>query len=490
MTIIIVLFQLTLLVAAALFLSTRYMIFYQFFSFLSLLFAVIIVSDDINPSYKITWLMAVMLMPVFGWVLYLLFGRRNIRKSARKRFNEIVSESSGLTEDTDVSVLVTDPMTRRQLALLRESGAHIRNDTQTEYYPFGEVFFEALKEELSKAEKFIFMEYFIIDEGRMWDEIFAILQKKAADGVCVRVMFDDMGTIKRLPKSFGDKLKSAGIAVAVFNRLRPTLNASANYRDHRKITVIDGVTAFTGGVNLADEYINAIDVFGRWKDCAVCLRGGAAAEMTLMFLRLWNYSRLAREDEYKQYVRTVKKPADGVVAAFGDGPMSEKRTGERVYMSVINSAKKYVYIATPYLVPDNEMASSLKLAAESGIDVRIITPKIPDKWYVHLVTRSNYAQLMKSGVRIYEYTPGFIHSKLVVSDDETAIVATANFDYRSFYMHFENGVYMYKSTAVMQAADDYRKTLAESEEIALGDVNLGFFKSVLCCILKLFSPVM
>lgn len=463
---------------------------------MSLIFALALVNnDDSNPMFKISWLIPILTFPVAGWIFYFVFERRKVSHNTEIKYLEIL-ESSKDTIEQDPDVLHEIEEEHRSAAKIfryiqNTSNSCVYNNTRTEFFPSGELFFKSYIEELKKAEKFIFIEYFIIAKGKMWHSILEILKEKAANGVEIRVMYDDVGTINLLERDYHKKLNSYGIKTVIFNPFRASLDTFLNYRDHRKITVIDGNVAFTGGLNLADEYVNKKVRFGYWKDCALMLKGDAVSSMSLLFLQLWDLATDGPEIDFNQYFSTKKYEPDGFVQPFGDGPINGNLIGKLAYISIINNAKNYVHIATPYLILDNEMITALCLSAKSGIDVKIITPKVPDKWYVHCVTRSNYLVLIKSGVRIYEYSPGFIHSKTIVADDKYAIVGTANFDFRSFYLHFENGVFMYKSKAVQQVAGDYQDTLDESCEITLVMCNnTPFLKRILRSILRLFSPLM
>lgn len=304
-------------------------------------------------------------------------------------------------------------------------------------------------------------------------------------------MFDDMGSVETLPPGYGTTLEKYGIKCAVFNPFKPHLNMAMNYRDHRKICVIDGNVGFCGGINLADEYINAYPKHGHWKDTAVVLYGDGVWSLTMMFLTLWDFTKNEADLGYSKYMPTKHYESDGYVQPYGDTPLDNTNVGENIYMQIINRATDYVYITTPYLILDNEMVTALKNAAETGIDVRIITPHIADKWYVHIVTRSFYKNLIRSGVKIYEYTPGFVHAKMFVSDDTSAIVGTTNMDYRSFYLHFECGVCFYYSSMVDKVKNDIVETLDKCQEITMDDVNqISIFKRILAAIIRIFSPMM
>ena len=327
----------------------------------------------------------------------------------------------------------------------------------------------------------------------MWNAVLDILKEKVKQGVKVRLMYDDVGSFFLLPKDYPKQMKKLGIDCVIFNPFRPVLTSVQNNRDHRKITVIDGKVAFTGGINLADEYINAIDKHGHWKDAAVMVEGKAAWSFTLMFLHMWELATGIDED-YTQYYPWTSEPydikADGFVQPYADSPMDKENIGEHVYLQIINNAKNYVYINTPYLIIDDSMVSALCLAAKSGVDVRIVTPHRWDKWFVHMTTRSYYRELINAGVKIYEYSIGFIHSKTFVSDDTTATVGSTNLDFRSLYLHFECGMWMYQTDAVMEVKEDFLKTLEVCQEITPKDCKCSIPMRVFQDIMRLFAPLM
>ena len=350
-----------------------------------------------------------------------------------------------------------------------------------------------LLQELKKAQRYIFLEYFIIQEGCMWNSILEILKEKAAQGVKVRVLYDDIGCFLKLPQDYDSQLRSVGIDCRVFNRFKPVLTSMQNNRDHRKIAVIDGKVAFTGGINLADEYINAIERFGHWKDASVMVSGKAAWSFTLMFLQMWELTN-GEDEDYAQYdpwvLTDCPVQASGFVQPYADSPMDKENVGEQVYLQIINNARRYLYINTPYLIIDESMMSALCLAAKSGVDVRIVTPHKWDKWFVHVTTRSYYRDLMAAGVRIYEYSRGFIHSKTFVSDDAVATVGTTNLDFRSLYLSFECGVLMYRTEAVAQLKEDFLNTLEQCYEITDQDCQCGPIRRIFQDVLRLFAPLM
>lgn len=456
-----------------------------------------IVSKNDNPAYKLAWSTLILAVPVFGVTLYLLFGRKNAQKSMRvkgDRIHKILQPE--LTQDAEIfdRLLDADSSVAKQSRYISSStGFPVYQNTTAEYLPIGEVYFEALKRELLAAKHFIFMEYFIVECGEMWDSILDILIQKAKEGVEVRFMYDDMGCIMILPSRYEEKLKSYGIETRVFNPFVPFLSMVMNNRDHRKIAVIDGHTGFTGGINLADEYINAKAVHGHWKDTGIMLKGEGVWSLTAMFLEMWNTVK-ATDTDFIKY-RPIRPEGaafatDGFIQPYGDSPLDTECVGESVYLNIINRAKRYVYIYTPYLITDNEMVTALTLAAKSGVDVRIVTPHIPDKKFVFLLTRSYYPQLLKAGVRIMEYTPGFIHAKCFLCDDELGTVGTINMDYRSLYLHFECGVLLYRCRALEQMKKDFMETFDASIEITNEFCDATpWYTRAMQVVLKLFAPL-
>ena len=484
--------QLAFLVALLVTLEGHLVYAYPVLLVLSVGVSVWVVTGEANPAYKLSWVL--LISAVFGGLFYLMFGNQRTPDDLKARIQQFYDATIQRVHPNfrcweDLSKVDRDLATEAAY-IENVSGFPVWDGTQGEYFPIGEAFFESLKEELQKAQKFIFMEYFIIQEGQMWDPILEILKKKAASGVEVRLLYDDVGTLQTLPTNYRSTLEKAGIRTAIFNPFRPHLNMAMNYRDHRKITVIDGNIGYCGGLNLADEYINAYEKHGHWKDTAVMLRGQAVWNLTLMFLMMWQFTTTVEAD-FDRYRPTMNLLSDGFVQPFGDSPLDNLNVSETAYMQIINRAHDYVYITTPYLILDNEMVTSLINAAQSGIDVRIITPHVADKWYVHMVTRSYYAQLIRGGVKIYEYTPGFIHSKMFVSDDQVAIVGTANMDYRSFYLHFECGVLFYQSTMATKVRDDILRTLKVCQPVELDELNRApLHHRAFTKLLRLIAPLM
>lgn len=480
-------------------LGTAYTYSYVVFVIMGVIMTIAIVSSEMNPSYKIAWIIVILTFPIFGVMFYLFFGNSNSGNRLRKRMNRYNEEERLLLAQKQQSLedLWGDSSNAEKQAryLLLHGGYPSYQNTVTEYFPIGEAKFEALIRELNKAKRFIFLEYFIIQEGKMWDTILEILVRKASEGVDVRVVYDDLGCLFTLPYRYDKKLEAMGIKCRVFNKFKPVWVARMNNRDHRKILIIDGHTAFNGGVNLADEYINEYEKHGHWKDSAVMLKGEAVWSFTMMFLTMWNYlteSKPASVNFFMPLLEDIEQyKSGGFVVPFTDSPLDDEPVGENVYLNIINSASRYVYITTPYLIIDNEMSTALILAVKSGVDVRIITPHVPDKWYVHAVTRANYKHLTKHGVKIYEYTPGFIHAKNFVSDDTTAVVGTINLDFRSLYLHFECGTWMYKTECIPEIKGDFLKTLEKCREITYDDCkNVNIFVRMGRALLRMFAPLM
>ncbi len=472
--------------------------FYGICTLLSLVIALYVINSKINPGYKIAWLVPLLLFPIFGGLFYLIFGGRRLSRREQRKMSAIGRQviaqmgKDGDTLETMKEESMDAYLQSRYIERYAYSG--VCRNTYSEYLPLGEVKFQRLIEELEKARHYIFLEYFIIQEGIMWNTILEILERKVAQGVDVRVIYDDMGCLTTLPKNYHQQLEEKGIQCCVFNPFVPVLSSRFNNRDHRKIAVIDGYVGFTGGINLADEYINAYPKHGHWKDTAILLRGDAVWNLTVMFLSMWNYLRHTDEnfDLYRPHVhQPVAEATDGYVQPFSDAPLDMEAVGETVYMNILSRAKRYVYITTPYLIVDNEMVTALSHAAKQGVDVRIITPHIGDKWFVHASTRAYYEMLVENGVKIYEYTPGFIHAKTFVCDDLYATVGTINMDYRSLYLHFECAAWLYHTRSVLQVRDDFLKTQDVSQPITLEWCRqCPWYVRLVRALLRLFAPLM
>lgn len=492
-----ILIQLAFFLAFIFELSEYFVWIYILLIALSIIISIYVINRDDNPTYKMTWVILIMAFPIFGGLIYLLFGGQKVPKELRLRDHEAFTEYKEIV-DQDEALLKTlkqehVPAFKQANYLWRTAGFPVYQHTETTFFPIGEDKFKAILEELKKAEKFIFLEYFIIAPGVMWDSILDILIEKVKQGVDVRVLYDDAGCFTTLRNDYYKVLQSFGIKAKVFNPIRPRLAMQMNNRDHRKILVIDGKVGMTGGINLADEYINEKERFGHWKDCGVMLKGEAVWNLTMMFLQFWNYDEVIKDNVYdfkvssKQFKHIQN---DGFVQPYSDSPTDRENVGEYTHINMINGANEYVYATTPYLVIDNEMKTALTLAAKNGVDVRILVPHIPDKRYVFEVTRANYRPLLEAGVRIYEYTPGFVHGKTFVVDDDMAVVGTVNMDYRSYYLHYECGVWFYRSKVVMAVKKDYLESLEKSHEVTLEECkHVKLPIRIMRAILNLFSPM-
>ncbi len=523
-----------MLVLLALQVLFMFMAFFRFAQFLphvlgsAAVFTVFMVlyllNSRLDPTAKITWLVVIMLLPVFGALLFWYTQSDIGHRAVHGRLQELIDETKGkLAQDPEVmeALKAADPDEVSLARYVRRTGCFpVYADTRVTYFPMGEDKFEQMLVQLKTAKRYIFMEYFIIEEGLMWGRILEILAEKVREGVEVRVMFDGTCEFSTLPHNYPEKLRTLGIQCKMFSPVTPFLSTHYNYRDHRKILVIDGHTAFTGGVNLADEYINQRVKYGHWKDTAVMLQGGAAQSFALMFLQMWNITE--RAPEFDKYLDApavagiasadgpgadaaagksgvdagraaaagkadmdagraaaagkagmdagsmvpAETPRDaGFVLPYGDCPLDSDKLGERVYMDILNRSRSYVHIMSPYLILDGEMETALKFAAEKGVDVKLILPGIPDKPMPYALAKSHYSSLLDSGVQIYEYTPGFVHAKVFVSDDCRAVVGTINLDYRSLYHHFECAAYLYRTECIADIEKDFQETLVKCRQV-------------------------
>lgn len=462
-------------------------------------FAVVyIINRDDNPEYKLSWVIAVLVLPFLGVLLYMMF---YTRRMTRREIMLLVGSFSQLNvyrknDDSFEKLAKVSPLASGKAKAIMKDDAisEVFSHTTSKFFPSGEEYFENLLSDLEMAEKFIFLEYFIISDGSLWGKIHEILKEKAKCGLDVRVLYDDIGCMKTLPHYYEHTLRSEGIKAYRFGKVSPRISSVHNNRDHRKICVIDGRVGYTGGVNISDEYVNEKCRFGHWKDGGIRISGDAVIGLIKGFLSAWDFTSRSISD-YEGFINSVK-PAEvsdsGFYLPFGSGPapIYKRPTGKNAFLNLINQAKSYVYITTPYLIIDYELTEALCNAAVRGVDVKIITPGIPDKKKVKIMTKSSYPHLIESGVEIYEYTPGFIHEKTLVSDDKYAIVGTINFDYRSLVHHFENAIWMYLTPTVTVAHDEFIKTLSVSEKIDRKKSKLTFSEWIVRNAIKFFAPLM
>ena len=483
--VILILIQLLVFLGIPYYLKEYATFIYSAMSVMEIVVLVYIINTEGNPAFKMTWMLCVMALPVIGTGFV-----QNRLAALRMETEPYMDQDEKVTE-----ALWASKSANAQLSyyLSHQLGFPTYRNTEVEYFPVGEDKFASMIKELEKAEKFIFMEYFIVEEGIMWDTILEILKRKVNEGVEVRFMYDGMCAFDLLPYSYPKKLQKFGIKCKMSNKIRPFVSTIQNNRDHRKICVIDGQTGYVGGVNLADEYINEKERFGHWKDTAVLLRGDAVQSLTMIFLQMWDVDMRGVEPYGKYLTKKAESLNDrlGYVIPYADSPFDHENVGEEVYFHILNHAKKYVHIMTPYLILDNEMLTTLIRAAKSGIEVIIIMPHIPDKWYAFAVAKTYYKELIEGGVQIYEYAPGFVHAKVFVSDDDTATVGSINLDFRSLYLHFENGVFIYDNPEVQKVEEDFQNTLAKCHKVTVTEVrNRGVLMKVAGQVLRLVAPLM
>ena len=454
-----------------------------------------IVNRSMTPESKVTWLL-VTFIPVVGPLIYLMFGERRLSRKEMKQLHSM--DSMKFREDNSYELRL-DLKKKNKSAfgivkslLSMDHNADVYDGTASQYFALGEEMYAAILEDLKAAEKFIFLEYYIIEEGKMWNSILEILKEKAAQGVEVKLLYDDIGCMATLPGDYTIQLRGRGIEAHKFNKVIPRLTVAYNNRDHRKIMVIDGQIAYTGGINLADEYINHIERFGYWKDSGIRLDGPAVKAFTRLFLSAWYINRGEISDFDQYHLENQPKDGMGLCIPYSSGPkpIYRAQVGKTVYQNLINQATDYVYITTPYLIADYDLTESIKNAALRGVDVRIVTPCIPDKKVIQLVTRGAYPDLLSAGVRIYEYSPGFLHSKQMLVDGEVATVGTINFDYRSLLHHYENAVLLYRTQSIIDIERDFEEIFKVSQEIYPHTIKTSWYQSLIKEIVQLFAPML
>lgn len=488
--------QITILGFAFMWLSEDIPYIYGGFTVLTAILVIYILNKNENPSFKLAWIVLFVVSPVFGALFYLFVKFQVESKLINYKLLKIIDETQQyLSQDKKVIAELEEvDMQVANLAkyMVNIGGYPIYKNTDIEYFSLGEEKFKEMKKQIKKAQKFIFMEYFIVEESYMWNSILELLEEKVKEGVEVRFMYDGMCSLSLLPYNYPDFIKEKGIKCKMFSPIKPVLSTAQNNRDHRKILVIDGKVAFNGGINLGDEYINRIEKYGHWKDTAIMLTGDAVKSFTLMFLQMWNINE-KNHDDFEKYISIEKEEQNsiGYVMPYGDSPLDNENVGENVYLDILATAKRYVHIMTPYLIIDNEMMTALTYAAKRGIDIKLILPSIPDKKSAFMLARTYYPELIRAGVKIYEYTPGFVHAKVFSSDDEKAVVGTINLDFRSLYLHFECATFFYKTNTVKYVENDFQNTLAACKLITIEDYNkLNIFYKIGGGVLKLIAPLM
>lgn len=489
------LFQVGWILIEVLLLNEYSEVIYVVTSILAIVVILQINGKHTNSAMKMPWIMLIMALPVMGLSMFLMIelfrdpgvGKRlrTVRENMKEEIPQNARRAFTHLEAQDISAA------NQSRYLWKKAGYPVYENTSVKYYGDTKDALRDMKEALEKARSFIFMEYFIVDDTSSFRELEEILVRKAKEGVEVRLMYDDIGSVGKVNMIFARRLNEKGIHCVPFNPAVPVMNLFMNHRDHRKITVIDGKVGFTGGYNLADEYFDRAHPYGQWKDTGLRLEGEAVRSLTATFLELWCVQTRKKENfaRYMDMVHSV--PARGFVQPFADNPLDEERVAENVYLNLINQSNRSLYFITPYLIITDEMNHALGLAAMRGVDVRIITPGIPDKKTVYAVTRSYYAGLVRQGVRIFEYTPGFCHAKQCICDGKQASIGTSNLDYRSLYHHFENDVLLTGCDAVQDMADDFEAMFAQCEEVTGKYITgRGAMLRTWQYILRLFAPLM
>lgn len=454
-----------------------------------------------SAAYKISWIVFIMFFPVAGIVIYLLWGNSKLKISKVKSLSSITDRSEYLIDSDNIiknEILKKDKKIYNQINYINNvAGYPVYKNEGVEYLKTGEMFFGKLIDDLKKAKEYIFLEFYIISQGGLLNEILSILKEKSKQGVKVIIIMDSLGSIFRTPKNFIEDLKEYGIEIHRFNPFDEFVNGYINYRDHRKIVVIDGIVAYTGGVNIADEYVNIIEKYGYWKDNGIRVKGKVAWSFTVMFLRTLEFITSEKSD-YEFFKKTseenlknlIIKKEEGYIVPYSDGPNNRKNPAQNIYVQTISNAKDYIYITSPYLAISELVLETLLNSARSGVDVRIVLPYIPDKKFVNVVTKSFYEVLLEAGVKIYEYTPGFIHSKMFLSDDEVSIVGTANLDFRSFHINYECGLYTYITGVEKDIKKDFEKIFNDSKEVSKEEwKKRPFSTKVLEAVLSAISPM-
>lgn len=454
-----------------------------------------IINQPGSPSFHISWIILILLFPALGVFVYLFVKLQVGVHALSNRYQKIRNDMIlYLRQDEKIlhKLQEEDESVLRYVTYMnRISGYPIYQHTKTKYYPLGDDMFPDLIEDLRHAKDYIFLEYFIVAKGYMWNTILDILKEKVKEGVRVYFMYDGTCSFMLLPRNYPEELKAFGIHCKVFNPVVPVISTQYNNRDHRKIVVVDGKVGYTGGVNLADEYINQLERFGHWKDNAIRIEGEAVKNFILMFLENWFVDEKGPQD-YDTFLNgVVSKRSSSYVLPFGDNPFDQYPVGQVSYLHLIQTANHFIHIMMPYFIVDHEMLHSLCNAAMSGVEVKLLMPHIPDKTWIYYVARTFYKELISSGVEIYEYTPGFVHAKMVIADGREAIIGSINMDYRSLYLHFEDAVYLYQDSSILDMEKDYQNTLEMCEFITLDHLKkYPLWKRIIGRVLRVIAPLL
>lgn len=470
--------------------------FYTLIEILSIIIIIALVNDNRSSSYKISWICIILILPLTGHIMYVLWGKSDSKRKIEKKVLQKLRHGAtfySYNQEVVDEFTAKYPTKSRMVKYLESYHFPLFKNNEITYYPMGEETFAAIMKDIEEAKKFVMINFFIIGEGVLWDRIHALLVNKIKEGVEVMLMYDDFGAMLRTSKGFKHSLESEGFQVRIFNPIHKyTEKLYMNYRSHQKIIVVDGNIGYTGGMNLADEYVNLVDRFGVWKDNAVRVEGEAVWGLTVTFLQMWEVCTDGVMIDYSPYRPTKEFKQNQVFCqVISDGPaLNPSCPIEGFYKHIINYSKQYLYVTTPYLVLEPDMQEALENAVRSGIDVRIITPRIPDKKSVKLVTEFNYGKLLEAGVRIFEYEPGFIHAKTIINED-CGVVGTINMDYRSFYLHYECGLFMCNREVIAGIKKDLDETLKVCHEITLEEwKNRPLNVKIKQQVLNLFATLM
>lgn len=492
--------QVMILFGGFMILDRQILVFNYMCGFLAVIILMYLLNVRQNSSFKLMWIIFILAVPVAGVTFYIYTRLQPGTRFISRRVRELVEEERPFLLPDRAMMEKVYETSKPEAGLFRyihDKGKYpAYGNASIKYFPLGEDKFKEMIYQLERARDFIFLEYFIVERGHMWNTILDILVRKAREGVEVRFMYDGTCTLSLLPKNYNRRMEALGIKCKIFSPMMPFLATHQNNRDHRKILVIDGHTAFTGGVNLADEYINEKVRFGHWKDTAIMVKGKAVNNFTLMFLQMWNIEE-KRKENYGRYMYTGEERYDasmrngGYVVPYGDSPFDGENVGENVYLDILNTANEYVHIMTPYLILDEELLNAITFAAQRGVDVKIILPHIPDKKYAYWLARTHYKELITEGVRLYEYTPGFIHAKVFTSDDEKSVVGTINLDFRSLYLHFECAAYIWKNPVIGDIENDFQMTLEKCQKVTMENCNqYNIIYRIIGRALRLIAPLM
>ena len=494
-TALLLLLQIAMLMTVLFWLNNYANLYYEGSFLLGIICTIFIMNGQSNPAYKTSWIIIIMAFPVAGTLIY-LYMKYNFGTLATKKVTSDIGRETKRFAMTDERVIHDireehSDLEKMAFYLDKKGNAATYENSSMEYFPLGDDALEPILTELEAAKKFIFMEFFMVEEGVFFDRILEVLERKAKEGVEVRFMYDGFGCAALLPRNYTEVLEKKGIQARCFSKIYPFLSTHYNNRDHRKIIVVDGRCAFTGGINLCDEYINAIEKYGHWKDNVVMVKGEAVKGFTLLFMQTWNSVAYKHGIDYESYLTTYPVEEKGYVIPYGDGPYQDESVAENVYLDILANATEYVYIMTPYLILDHEMENAIAHAAKSGIDVRIILPHIPDKKIAFYIARTYYRKLLAAGVEIYEYKPGFIHSKTFLSDDKIATVGTVNLDFRSLYLHYDCGCVLYKKDGIADIRQDFKETF---EKCIAVDKNyyetIPLWQRAAGRLLRIFGPIL